>query len=141
MTDNKFFSLEEIETVTHSDIFTEASRITFSIGEVDGHQFPIYKKEIDHANLLDVIVGSTGYQGGDSSAGCRTFLQITDRGSTDIRIKEVIRNGECIGVQLVFGGDSELETLIRALDFASTILKDQVDWKKAYPKEGEDPYL
>jgi len=40
--------------------------------------------EISSANILRVASGTTGYCGGDSGAGGRTYIEIKDIGGTDI---------------------------------------------------------
>lgn len=99
------------------------STYSFSLIEVDEHEFPIYKKEITSANILEAVAGTTGFRGGDSGNGCRTFIRIKDLGSTDIRIKKTDSYDE--GVEIILGGDSELNTIIDAFRFIADVLEKQ----------------
>lgn len=82
----------------------------------------VYSKKITSANILKVSVGTTGYCGGDSGHGGKTYFALEDLGSTDITIHK--HPGR---VEIIFGGDSELGTFIEALAFASKILKQQIE--------------
>jgi hypothetical protein len=77
------------------------------------------EKTIISCNALTVIAGTTGMQGGDTSHGSRTMLQLINDGSTDMRASF---NGyemyPCSNITIAFGGDCELETFIKALQFA-----------------------
>ncbi|WP_221843719.1 hypothetical protein [Brevibacillus agri] len=83
-------------------------------------QIPIATKkiEITNANILSVAVGSTGYMGGDTGHGGRTYFAIKDEASTDLRLR--VNNGhwqEVESIEIALGGDTELETFIEALKF------------------------
>lgn len=58
--------------------------------EVNGVKVETWKREIWNANALEIEVGTTGYQGGDSGHGGRTYLRINDLASTDINGKKKI---------------------------------------------------
>lgn len=79
-----------------------------------------FRREIVSANILEVEAGTNGYQGGDSGHGSRTYIRIEDVGSTDIEVTPKEN-----GVEIVLGGDCELETMIRALKFITKVLEDQ----------------
>ena len=79
-----------------------------------------FQREIVSANILEVEAGTNGYQGGDSGHGSRTYIRIEDVGSTDIEVTPKEN-----GVEIVLGGDCELETMIRALKFITKVLEDQ----------------
>lgn len=79
-----------------------------------------FQREIVSANILEVEAGTNGYQGGDSGHGSRTYIRIEDLGSTDIEVTPKEN-----GVEIVLGGDCELETMIRALKFITKVLEDQ----------------
>ena len=98
-----------------------ASEYSYSVVEVDGCEFPVFKKEIISANILEAVVGTNGYKGGDSGHGSRTFIRIKDLGSTDIRITKVEPYGD--GVEIILGGDTELMTIIDALRFITDVLE------------------
>lgn len=93
----------------------------------DGTELTTFKKEFEELNTLEAEAGTTGYRGGDTGHGCRTYFALRDVIYTDIRVK-VIRNrdGESEGVEVVFGGDSELKTTIKALEFITKTLKKEV---------------
>lgn len=90
---------------------------------IDGHEVTTFTRDIINANILRVEAGTNGYHGGDSSYGCRAYFRIEDLGSTDIRVRPLGKyNHE--GFEVVIGGDSELETLITALNFITKALED-----------------
>lgn len=95
--------------------------------EVNEIEIVTYSEEICSANILEVEAGSTGYCGGDSGHGARTYIRLEDLGGTDITvvpIDESIRgNG---GVEIILGGDCELSTVIEALEFITQCLKDSI---------------
>ena len=74
-------------------------------------------------NTLEVEVGTTGIRGGDSGYGCRTYLRIEDNAGTDIKVKYILPSSKGNGgVEVILGGDSELNTFISALEFAAQYL-------------------
>ena len=90
----------------------------------DGRKLTTYSREIVSANLLEVEAGTTGYMGGDSGQGGRTYFRITDLGSTDIEVYPSGENGE-EGFEVVLGGDCELHTIIKALKFITQVLEEE----------------
>ena len=50
----------------------------------DGTEISTYTREVISANILEVEAGTTGYMGGDSGHGGRTYFRISDCGSTDM---------------------------------------------------------
>lgn len=90
----------------------------------DGTKITTYCREITNCNILEVIAGTTGYQGGDSGHGGRTFFAIHDLASTDITVELIGADG-CGGFEVTLGGDSELETMIQALKFITKALEDE----------------
>ena len=90
-----------------------------------------YYKLIGGINQLGVETGTNAPKGGDSGAGGRTFIQISEQGGTAWDISVVDEHGEEHtfsspgAVSITLGGDSELETSIRALEFALAALKKQ----------------
>lgn len=105
-------------------LYTETSVVA-----IDGIKIPTIKTEINSANILAVEAGTTGYRGGDSGHGGRTYFKLEDLASTDMRVR--VNNGEWIDlmsegpIEIAFGGDCELDTLIEALAFAVQTLKEQ----------------
>lgn len=94
----------------------------------DGTIITTYSRDIYSANILEVEAGSTGYMGGDSGHGGRTYFRINDLGGTDIDVK-VKRDhfGDTEGFEVLLGGDCELETMIRALKFITKVLEDAAE--------------
>lgn len=115
--DNDYFNKKDSEN-KNNHMHSECS---YSIIEVDGHEFPVYRKEITSANIIEAIAGTTGYQGGDSGHGCRAFIRIRDLASTDIRITKIEPYGD--GVEIILGGDTEVMTMIEALRFIADVLE------------------
>lgn len=95
-----------------------------SIRRIDGIDIPTYTREVCGANILDVEAGTNGYQGGDTGHGSRTYFRITNCGGTDIQIRSYGHRGTD-GFEVILGGDSELETIIRALKFITKVLEEE----------------
>ena len=81
----------------------------------------IYETEICNANILRVAAGTTGYCGGDSGHGGRTFIEIEDMGGTDIKFNVSGIDKKSLKIKL--GGDSELGTIIQAFEFVIRTLR------------------
>ena len=92
---------------------------------VSGQTFPVYKREVNGANQLEVVAGTNGYCGGDSGHGSRTYIKIRDLGGTDITVKKLENKYGDEGVELILGGDSELCTVIEGVEFIVSVLKAQ----------------
>ena len=105
---------------------------------VDGVTVKTYKKEIDSANIIEVEVGSTGYMGGDSGHGGRTYMRIKDLGGTDMSCR---LSGTSCGttgqVELMFGGDCELDTFIEALRFSIDVLSGEMERRQQMQLTGK----
>ena len=86
----------------------------------DGTTIETFSKQIISCNIITVEAGTTGRMGGDSGHGGRTYFRISDDASTDMNCNV---NGESCGhacqIEIMFGGDCELETFIEALEFAA----------------------
>lgn len=113
------------------------------VQEVEGVPVLTAINEITDCNILTVEVGTTGKKGGDSGHGCRTYLCINNDSSTELNCRtglgghDVDADGRCHyrmdatdhghvdRVEIMLGGDSELDTFIEALDFAVDVLKKQ----------------
>jgi hypothetical protein len=80
--------------------------------------------EITSANTLKVEAGTTGYMGGDSGHGGRTYFKIRDLGSTDIKVGFTDKYNlySTDGFYVELGGDCELDTMITALSCVIKIL-------------------
>lgn len=94
----------------------------------EGIKVDTYKREIFNANILEVEAGSTGYCGGDSGHGARHYIRLKDLGGTDIRVKigdkEFDELDKDKGIEIILGGDTELDTIITALKFVTKVLED-----------------
>jgi len=88
-----------------------------------------FYKLIGGLNQLGVEAGTNAPKGGDSGAGGRTFLKLSEKGGTawDVTVIDEYGNEQTIespsSISITLGGDSELSTVIRALDFALNALK------------------
>lgn len=102
----------------------------FDIYEEADHRFnfPVYRTNIVSANMIEVKVGTTGFCGGDSGHGGKTFVSLKDLASTDIKVNVIPsgRDGNG-GVEIILGGDCELATFINALTFIKTKLEEKAD--------------
>lgn len=82
---------------------------------------------ITDANILEVETGTTGFRGGDTGHGGRTYFRLQDHASTDMNVR--VNGGEWEdlmsggSVEIAFGGDAELNTFISALEFTLKELK------------------
>lgn len=87
--------------------------------------------EIEDQNSLRVIVATTGYRGGDTGHGGRTRIAFDDLGGTDMEcvVSQVDGNQR---IEIRLGGDSELETFIKALRFAADALDSLAGPKPAH---------
>ena len=92
----------------------------------DGTEISTYTREVISCNILEVEAGTTGYCGGDTGHGGRTYFRIQDAGCTDMDI-HVLRDrfGDSTGFEVFLGGDCELETTIRALKFITKVLEEE----------------
>ena len=92
----------------------------------DGTEITTYSRKILEANVLSVEAGTTGYKGGDSGHGGRTYFKIEDVAGTDIEVQPIGEDG-LEGFEVFLGGDSELSTIIDALKFIVEVLEDEID--------------
>lgn len=91
----------------------------------DGTDISTYTREVVSANILKVEAGTTGYRGGDTGHGGRTYFRIQDAASTDMEIHTYVDKHGCKGFEVFLGGDCELETTIRALKFITKVLEEE----------------
>ena len=91
----------------------------------DGTELTTYTRDVVSANILEVEAGTTGYQGGDSGHGGRTYFRIEDAASTDMEVRSYVNKYGCPGFEVFLGGDCELETMIRALKFITKVLEEE----------------
>lgn len=81
-------------------------------------QIRIDGADIVSANILRVTVGTNGLHGGDANHGSETFFRLENMASSCM---------ECLafknGVEIHLQGDTELHTLINALEYAALTLR------------------
>ena len=84
----------------------------------------LHSSEFGTFNTLGVTVATNGYQGGDSGHGGRTYICFEDLSSTDI--DAVVSSGQDTNTKLeiMLGGDSELDSMIDALRWAADKLEE-----------------
>ena len=92
------------------------------IRNIDRSKVTTWSREIINCNILEVEAGTNGYQGGDSGHGSRTYLRIKDLASTDIRCNVEEDQFGCNAVEIILGGDAELETMKEALRWMLVLL-------------------
>ena len=99
---------------------------------IDGITVPVETLGIYDLNVMQVTAGTNGYQGGDTGHGGRTYFSL-GCDATDMRVKVIEKyRGACYEtedadtVEIVFGGDAELDTFIQALEFTLQTLKKQL---------------
>lgn len=93
---------------------------------LDGSKVTTFTREVYSANCLQVEAGTTGYCGGDSGHGARTYFRIEDIASTDIAVNVIPpgRKGQG-GFEVALGGDCEIDTIIKALKFIVKVLEEE----------------
>ena len=91
----------------------------------DGTTITTYAREIISCNMLEVEAGTTGYMGGDTGHGGRTYFRIEDEGGTDMKVNTHVDRYGCRSLEVFLGGDCELDTMIRALKFITKVLEDE----------------
>lgn len=95
---------------------------------IDGSDVLVNNYEFNSANGMLVTVGTNGYCGGDWGHGSRTYIEITDIYGEGIEVKVDGNNFYAPGnVQLIFGGDTELDGVLCCLKYALDTLMDQAD--------------
>lgn len=88
----------------------------------------VITQEFCRCNILKVAVGSNCPQGGDSGHGGRTYFSLHNLGGTDLRVIVDGKKFDADLVEIIFGGDSEHDTFIQALEFALNVLKREDRW-------------
>lgn len=91
----------------------------------DGTEITTYTRDVISCNLLEVEAGTTGYMGGDTGHGGRSYFRIKDNGGTDMEVNTSVDRYGCRNLEVFLGGDCELETMIRALKFITKVLEDE----------------
>ena len=83
-----------------------------------------HSEEFGLFNILGVTVATNGYQGGDSGHGGRTYIRLEDLSSTDIDARVSVGPDTNSKVEIMLGGDSELDSVIEALRWAADKLEE-----------------
>ena len=91
----------------------------------DGTEITTYTRDVVSANILEVEAGTTGFMGGDTGHGGRTYFRSQDEGSTAMKINTYVDRYGYRGFEVFLGGDCELETTIRALKFITKVLEEE----------------
>lgn len=94
-----------------------------------GLYFTTFSREIISGNVLEVEAGTTGYMGGDSGHGGRTYIRIENKAG-DMTTRIVKNEEDNDGVEIMLGGDCELSTIITGLKFIIKALEDQIEGKE-----------
>ena len=84
----------------------------------------LHSSEFGSFNTLGISVGTNGYQGGDSGHGGRTYICIQDLGCTDMDACVSKSSDSGPKIEMIFGGDSELDSIIEGLRWAADKLED-----------------
>ena len=93
-----------------------------------GTRLITYRCEFIGTNTLVAEAGTTGYKGGDAGHGGHTYFRIQDLGDTDMSIRNLTGSYKGNGFEVVLRGDSELETIIRALRFIAEVLESKASY-------------
>ena len=91
----------------------------------DGTEITTYTRDVISCNLLEVEAGTTGYMGGDTGHGGRSYFRIKDNGGTDMEVNTSVDRYGCRSLEVFLGGVCELETMIRAVKFITKVLEDE----------------
>lgn len=91
---------------------------------VNDIEIPTKQKEFVNLNIIEVTCGTTGRKGGDWGHGSRLMVNITDLSSTGW---EVYVDQEKFdtprSVEIIVGGDAELETFADAFEWIAKELR------------------
>ncbi len=94
-----------------------------SQNRVNGILIDTWIVQMNDACVLELEIGSTGFKGGDTGHGGRTYFRLKNMGAADLDMQINEDSNELV---LKFGGDAELSTFIDALEFATGKLKDSI---------------
>ncbi len=90
------------------------------------------EEEFVSANIIRAYVATTGQRGGDCGHGAKTLIELIDDASTSWLVIVHKRNGERViidqpdRVSILLCGDTEIDTIARALEFISKKLKNSL---------------
>ena len=122
---------DEIEVETHTVVIDENYEEDYEPNKtkvVKGVEVETKGKLIESFNIMTAEVGTTGYCGGDSGHGGRTYIKIKN----EMGDFSVFSSGDADSkeVELLIGGDSELATTIECLEFILKELKGKAEQTK-----------
>ena len=138
--------MSEVQRIQEYEIrITIMEDIKRNIRRIDREFIKTVKTEMVNCNRLEVETGTNGYHGGDTGHGGRALVRLSDASSTDMRCNIL---GDIEGsietyevhfshvdfVEIVVGGDAEIETLIDSLEFVVKNLKEQIKNKGEWSK-------
>jgi len=114
----------------YSDLNNEACAAVKDRREVYGEVVTTWTREVSSCNCLKVEAGTNGAKGGDWGHGSRVYLRLEDLAGTGWLVKvdgKEIRglDGDGMEIELVLGGDSELDTIKDALRWMISVLEAQ----------------
>jgi hypothetical protein len=95
--------------------------------KVNGALISTFGASYEICNMLSVEAGTNGFRGGDSGHGSRTYLSFENGYSTDMSVSINGVQFSADKIELMFGGDCELEMVILALEYAVKTLKNQTN--------------
>jgi len=84
----------------------------------------LHSSEFGTFNTLGVTVATNGYHGGDSGHGGRTYICFEDMCSTDVDAVVSYGVDTNAKVEIMLGGDSELDSMIDSLRWAADKLEE-----------------
>lgn len=70
----------------------------------DGTEITTYSRDVVSCNILEVEAGTTGYCGGDTGHGGRTYFRIQDAACTDMEIHSYTTRYGSNGFEVCLGG-------------------------------------
>ena len=101
---------------------------TVVVKEIDGKEVEVHTKWQD---WFDCSVGTNGYHGGDTGHGGRAYFRLGDLNGGDITVKPIYtktrENVEYLtDVEFQMGGDAEIHSFLKSLEYAVSVLKSQI---------------
>ena len=73
----------------------------------DGTEITTYTRDVISCNLLEVEAGTTGYMGGDTGHGGRSYFRIKDNGGTDMEVNTSVDRYGCRFITKVLEDESK----------------------------------
>ena len=109
----------------YREVKSYSREITLGERTVNGEVVQTETTEFVSANILEAECATTGYCGGDSGHGGRTYIRLKNLGGTDIKYR-INGSGTCEEeLEIMLGGDTELSTIIEAFRWIADTLERQ----------------